>query len=143
MADFLDKVDTNKIKKDTDEYVLDISKEFLDYMNWDDTKLNDKITVKEAMQMFGFMMANLMMTINTDFETFCAGLGALGQRSKDLEYESMKNLYFITSMLKFGSNWRDAYKQYSEEFDELNKNNKVGEDASVEVETETENKEKK
>ncbi len=141
MDSFIDKVDTNKIKKDTDEYVLDISKEFLDYMNWNDTKLNDKITVKEAMQMFGFMMANLMMTINTDFETFCAGLEALGQRSKDLEYESVKNLYFITTILKFGPNWREAYKEYSEEFDELNKNDKIGEDASVEVETE--DKEKK
>ena len=136
MADFLNKVDTNKIKKDTDEYVLDISKEFLDYMNWDDTKLNDKITVKEAMQMFGFMMANLMMTINTDFETFVAGMSALAERSKDLEYMTTKNLYFITSMLKFSSNWREIYKEYSEEFDELNKNDKIGEDASVEVETE-------
>ena len=136
MADFLNKVDTNKIKKDTDEYVLDISKEFLDYMNWDDTKLNDKITVKEAMQMFGFMMANLMMTINTDFETFVGGMSALAERSKDLEYMTTKNLYFITSMLKFSSNWREIYKEYSEEFDELNKNDKIGEDASVEVETE-------
>ena len=143
MNSFTDKIDMNKITKDTDEYVLNISKEFLDYMDWDDTKLNNKITVKEAMKMFGFMMANLMMTINTDFETFCSGLGALGQRSKQLEYENIKNLYFMTSMLKFGSNWREVYKQYSEEFDELNKNEKINEDASVEVETEAEGKEEK
>ena len=139
MTNFTDKIDMNKIKKDTDEYILDISKEFLDCMNWDDTKLDDKVTVREAMKMFGFMMANLMMTINADFETFCSGLGALGQRSKQLEYENIKNLYFMTSMLKFGSNWREAYKQYSEEFDILNKN-KINEDASVEVETEEEKK---
>lgn len=140
MNSFTDKIDMNKITKDTDEYVLNISKEFLDYMDWDDTKLNNKITVKEAMKMFGFMMANLMMTINTDFETFWSGLSALGKRSTQLEYENIKNLYFMTSMLKFGSNWREAYKQYSEEFDELNKNNKINEDASVEVETEEEKK---
>lgn len=140
MTNFTDKIDMNKIKKDTDEYVLKISHEFLDCMGWDDTKLNDKLTVKEAMKMFGFMMANLMMTINADFETFCSGLGALGQRSKQLEYENIKNLYFITAMLKLGSNWREVYKQYSEEFDELNKSDKVNEDASVEVETEEEKK---
>ena len=139
MTDFTNKIDMNKIKKDTDEYVLNISHEFLDYMDWDDTKLNNKITVKEAMKMFGFMMANLMMTINTDFETFWSGLSALGKRSTQLEYENIKNLYFMTSMLKFGSNWREAYKQYSEEFDILNKN-KINEDASVEVETEEEKK---
>lgn len=139
MNSFTDKIDMNKITKDTDEYVLNISKEFLDYMDWDDTKLNNKITVKEAMKMFGFMMANLMMTINTDFETFWSGLSALGKRSTQLEYENIKNLYFMTSMLKFGSNWREAYKQYSEEFDILNKN-KINEDASVEVETEEEKK---
>ena len=85
------------------------------------------------------MMANLMMTINTDFETFWSGLSALGKRSTQLEYENIKNLYFMTSMLKFGSNWRETYKQYSEEFDILNKN-KINEDASVEVETEEEKK---
>lgn len=143
MTNFTDKIDMNKIKKNTDEFVLDISKEFLDCMNWDDTKLDDKVTVREAMKMFGFMMANLMMTINADFETFCSGLGALGQRSKQLEYENIKNLYFITAMLKLGSNWREVYKQYSEEFDELNKNEKINEDASVEVETEAEGKEEK
>ena len=143
MADFIDKIDTNKIKKDTDEYVLNISKEFLDCMNWDDTKLDDKVTVREAMKMFGFMMANLMMTINTDFETFWSGLSALGKRSTQLEYENIKNLYFMTAMLKLGSNWREVYKQYSEEFDELNKNEKINEDASVEVETEAEGKEEK
>lgn len=47
MNSFTDKIDMNKIKKDTDEYVLNISKEFLDYMDWDDTKLNNKITVEE------------------------------------------------------------------------------------------------
>jgi len=46
----------------------------------------------------------------------------------------------MATMLKFGPNWREAYKQYSEEFDELNKNNKINEDASVEVETEEEKK---
>ena len=140
MTNFIDKIDLNKIKKDTDEYVLNISNDFLDYMNWNDTKLNDKMTVKEAMKMFSFMMANLMLTINTDFETFCSGVSALGQRSNQLEYENMKNLYFITAMLKFGPKWREAYKQYSEEFDELNKSDKIGEDASVEVETEEEKK---
>lgn len=139
MNSFTDKIDMNKIKKDTDEYVLNISKEFLDYMDWDDTKLNNKITVEEAMKMFGFMMTNLMMTINTDLETFYSGFRALVQRSNQLEYENIKNLYFMTSMLKFGSNWREAYKQYSEEFDILNKN-KNNEDASVEVETEEEKK---
>lgn len=143
MTNFTDKIDMNKIKKNTDEYVLNISKEFLDCMNWDDTKLDDKVTVREAMKMFGFMMANLMMTINADFETFCSGLGALRQRSKQLEYENIKNLYFITAMLKLGSNWREVYKQYSEEFDELNKNEKINEDASVEVETEAESEEEK
>ena len=140
MNSFTDKIDMNKIKKDTDEYVLNISKEFLDYMDWDDTKLNNKITVEEAMKMFGFMMANLMMTINTDLETSYSGFRALVQRSNQLEYENIKNLYFITSMLKFGSNWREAYKQYSEEFDILNKSKKINEDASVEVETEEEKK---
>ena len=139
MNSFTDKIDMNKIKKDTDEYVLNISKEFLDYMDWDDTKLNNKITVEEAMKMFGFMMANLMMTINTDLETSYSGFRALVQRSNQLEYENIKNLYFMTSMLKFGSNWREAYKQYSEEFDILNKN-KNNEDASVEVETKEEKK---
>lgn len=140
MTNSTDKIDMNKIKKDTDEYVLNISKEFLDYMDWDDTKLNNKITVEEAMKMFGFMMANLMMTINTDLETSYSGFRALVQRSNQLEYENIKNLYFITSMLKFGSNWREAYKQYSEEFDILNKSKKINEDASVEVETEEEKK---
>lgn len=140
MTNFTDKIDMNKIKKDTDEYVLNISHEFLDYMDWDDTKLNDKVTVKEAMKMFGFMMANLMMVINADFETSCSGFSALGQRSNQLEYENVKNLYFIAAMLKLGSSWREAYKQYSEEFDELNKNDKINEDASVEVETEEEKK---
>lgn len=140
MNSFTDKIDMNKIKKDTDEYVLNISKEFLDYMDWDDTKLNNKITVEEAMKMFGFMMTNLMMTINTDLETFYSGFRALVQRSNQLEYENIKNLYFMTSMLKFGSNWREAYKQYSEEFDILNKSKKINEDASVEVETEEEKK---
>ena len=78
MTNFTDKIDMNKIKKDTDEYVLKISHEFLDCMGWDDTKLNDKMTVKEAMKMFGFIMANLMMTINADFETSCSGFSALG-----------------------------------------------------------------
>ena len=78
MTNFTDKIDMNKIKKDTDEYVLNISHEFLDCMDWDDTKLNDKVTVKEAMKMFGFMMANLMMIINADFETSCSGFSALG-----------------------------------------------------------------
>lgn len=140
MTNFTDKIDMNKIKKDTDEYVLNISHEFLDYMDWDDTKLNDKVTVKEAMKMFGFMMANLMMIINADFETSCSGFSALGQRSNQLEYENVKNLYFIAAMLKLGSSWREAYKQYSEEFDELNKNDKINEDTSVEVETEEEKK---
>lgn len=140
MTNFTDKIDMNKIKKDTDEYVLNISHEFLDCMDWDDTKLNDKVTVKEAMKMFGFMMANLMMIINADFETSCSGFSALGQRSNQLEYENVKNLYFIAAMLKLGSSWREAYKQYSEEFDELNKNDKINEDASVEVETEEEKK---
>lgn len=140
MNSFTDKIDMNKIKKDTDEYVLNISKEFFDYMDWDDTKLNNKITVEEAMKMFGFMMANLMMTINTDLETSYSGFRALVQRSNQLEYENIKNLYFMTSMLKFGSNWREAYKQYSEEFDILNKSKKINEDASVEVETEEEKK---
>ena len=140
MNSFTDKIDMNKIKKDTDEYVLNISKEFLDYMDWDDTKLNNKITVEEAMKMFGFMMANLMMTINADLEISYSGFRALVQRSNQLEYENIKNLYFITSMLKFGSNWREAYKQYSEEFDILNKSKKINEDASVEVETEEEKK---
>lgn len=143
MTNFTDKIDMNKIQKNTDEYVLKISKEFLDCMNWDDTKLDDKVTVREAMKMFGFMMANLMMTINADFETFCSGLGASGQRSKQLEYENIKNLYFMAAVLKLGSNWREVYKQYSEEFDELNKNEKINEDASVEVETEAESKEEK
>ena len=49
----------------------------------------------------------------------------------------------MTAMLKLGSNWREVYKQYSEEFDELNKNEKINEDASVEVETEAEGKEEK
>ena len=140
MTNFTDKIDMNKIKKDTDEYVLNISHEFLDCMDWDDTKLNDKVTVKEAMKMFGFMMANLMMIINADFETSCSGFSALGQRSNQLEYENVKNLYFIAAMLKLGSSWREAYKQYSEEFDELNKSDKINEDASVEVETEEEKK---
>ena len=140
MNSFTDKIDTNKIKKDTDEYVLNSSNDFLDYMNWDDTKLNDKMTVKEAMKMFSFMMANLMMAINTDLETSYSGFRALVQRSNQLEYENIKNLYFMTSMLKFGSNWREAYKQYSEEFDILNKSKKINEDASVEVETEEEKK---
>ena len=140
MTNFTDKIDMNKIKKDTNEYVLKISHEFLDCMGWDDTKLNDKMTVKEAMKMFGFIMTNLMMTINADFETSCSGFSALGQRSNQLEYENIKNLYFMAAMLKLGSSWREAYKQYSEEFDELNKSNKINEDASVEVETEEEKK---
>ena len=140
MTNFTDKIDMNKIKKDTDEYVLKISHEFLDCMGWDDTKLNDKMTVKEAMKMFGFIMANLMMTINADFETSCSGFSALRQRSNQLEYENVKNLYFMAAMLKFGSNWKEIYKQYSEEFDELNKSDKINEDASVEVETEEEKK---
>jgi hypothetical protein len=140
MTNFTDKIDINKIKKDTDEYILNISKEFLDCMNWDDTKLNDKMTVKEAMKMFGFMMANLMLTINTDFETSRACLESLTQRTKDLNYEDVKILCFMAAMLKFGSNWRKIYKEYSKEFDELNKNGKIGEDASVEVETEEEKK---
>lgn len=140
MTNFTDKIGMNKIKKDTDEYVLKISHEFLDCMGWDDTKLNDKMTVKEAMKMFGFIMANLMMTINADFETSCSGFSALGQRSNQLEYENIKNLYFMAAMLKLGSSWREVYKQYSEEFDELNKSDKINEDASVEVETEEEKK---
>lgn len=139
MTNSTDKIDMNKIKKDTDEYVLNISHEFLDCMGWDDTKLNDKMTVKEAMKMFGFMMANLTLTINTDFETSCACFEALAQRTKDLNYEDVKILYFMATMLKFGPNWREAYKQYSEEFDILNKN-KINEEASVEVETEEEKK---
>ena len=140
MTNFTDKINMNKIKKDTDEYVLNISKEFFDYMNWDDTKLNDKITVKEAMKIFGFITANLMLTINADLETSRVCLEALTQRTKDLNYEDVKNLYFTATILKLGSNWRDAYKQYSEEFDELNKSDKINEDASVEVETEEEKK---
>ena len=139
MTNSTDKIDMNKIKKDTDEYVLNISHEFLDCMGWDDTKLNDKMTVKEAMKMFGFMMANLMLTINADFETSRACFDALAQRTKDLNYEDVKILYFMATMLKFSPNWREAYKQYSEEFDILNKN-KNNEDASVEVETEEEKK---
>lgn len=142
MDNFTDKINMNKIKNDTDEYVLDISKNFLDYMSWDDTKLNNKITVKEAMSMFCFMMANLMMTINTDFETNIACIGALGERIRNLEYNNMKNLYFTMGMMGHTS-WQKSYKEYSEEFDELNKNNTVGEYASVEVETDTESKEKK
>ena len=140
MTNFTDKIDMNKIKKDTNEYVLNISHEFLDCMGWDDTKLNDKLTVKEAMTMFGFMMANLMLTINADFETSRVCLEALTQRTKDLNYEDAKSLYFMAAILKLDSNWREAYKQYSEEFDELNKSNKINEDASVEVETEEEKK---
>ena len=140
MTNFTDKIDINKIKKDPNEYVLKISHEFLDCMGWDDTKLNDKMTVKEAMKMFGFIMTNLMMTINADFETSCSGFSALVQRSNQLEYENIKNLYFMAAMLKLGSSWREAYKQYSEEFDELNKSDKINEDASVEVETEEEKK---
>lgn len=140
MTNFTDKIDINKIKKDTDEYVLNISPEFLDCMGWDDTKLNDKLTVKEAMKMFGFMMANLMLTINADFETSRVYLEALTQRIKDLNYEDAKSLYFMAAILKLDSNWREAYKQYSEEFDELNKSDKINEDASVEVETEEEKK---
>ena len=140
MTNFTNKIDMNKIKKDTNEYVLNISNEFLDCMGWDDTKLNDKMTVKEAMTMFGFMMANLMLTINADFETFRACLEALTQRTKDLNYEDVKILYFMAATLKFGSNWKEIYKQYSEEFDELNKSDKINEDASVEVETEEEKK---
>lgn len=140
MNSFTDKNDMNKIKKDTNEYVLNISHEFLDCMGWDDTKLNDKMTVKEAMKMFVFMMSNLILTINTDFETSRACFEALAQRTKDLNYEDLKILFFMATMLKFGPNWREAYKQYSEEFDELNKNNKINEDASVEVETEEEKK---
>lgn len=139
MTNSTDKIDMNKIKKDTDEQVLNISHEFLDCMGWDDTKLNDKMTVKEAMKMFGFMMANLTLTINTDFETFRACFETLAQRTKDLNYEDVKILYFMATMLKFGPNWREAYKQYSEEFDILNKN-KINEEASVEVETEEEKK---
>lgn len=139
MNRFTNKIDRNKIKKDTDDYVLNISKEFLDYMNWDDTKLNNKITVKEVMRMFVFMMSNLTLTINTDFETSRACFEALAQRTKDLNYEDVKILYFMATMLKFGPNWRETYKQYSEEFDILNKN-KINEDASVEVETEEEKK---
>ena len=140
MTNFTDKIDMNKIKKDTDEYVLNISHEFLNCMGWDDTKLNDKLTVKEAMTMFGFMMANLMLTINADFETSRVYLEALTQRIKDLNYEDVKSLYFMAAILKLDSNWREAYKQYSEEFDELNKSNKINEYASVEVETEEEKK---
>ena len=140
MTNFTNKTDMNKIKKDTDEYVLNISNEFLDSMNWNDTKLNDKMTIKEAMKMFVFMMSNLMLTINTDFETSCACLVALAQRTKDLNYEDIKILYFMATMLKFSPNWREAYKQYSEEFDELNKSDKINENASVEVETEEEKK---
>ena len=91
------------------------------------------------MKMFGFMMANLTLTINTDFETSRACFEALAQRTKDLNYEDVKILYFMATMLKFGPNWRQAYKQYSEEFDILNKN-KINEEASVEVETEEEKK---
>ena len=140
MTNFTDKIDMNKIKKDTDEYVLNISHEFLDCMGWDDTKLNDKLTVEEAVKMFGFMMANLMLTINADFETSRVYLEALTQRIKDLNYEDVKSLYFMAAILKLDSNWREAYKQYSEEFDELNKSDKINEDASVEVETEEEKK---
>ena len=140
MTNFTDKIDMNKIKKDTDEYVLNISHEFLDCMGWDDTKLNDKLTVEEAVKMFGFMMANLMLTINADFETSRVYLEALTQRTKDLNYEGVKSLYFMAAILKLDSNWREAYKQYSEEFDELNKSNKINEYASVEVETEEEKK---
>lgn len=140
MTNFTNKIDMNKIKKDTNEYVLNIFNEFLDCMGWDDTKLNDKMTVKEAMTMFGFMMANLMLTINADFETFRACLEALTQRTKDLNYEDVKILYFMAATLKFGSNWKEIYKQYSEEFDELNKSDKINEDASVEIETEEEKK---
>lgn len=140
MINFTDKIDMNKIKKDTDEYVLNISHEFLDCMGWDDTKLNDKLAVKEAVEMFGFMMANLMLTINADFETSRVYLEALTQRIKDLNYEDAKSLYFMAAILKLDSNWREAYKQYSEEFDELNKSNKINEYASVEVETEEEKK---
>lgn len=140
MTNFTDKIDMNKIKKDTNEYVLNISHEFLDCMGWDDTKLNDKLTVKEALKMFGFMMANLMLTINADFETSRVYLEALTQRTKDLNYEDAKSLYFMAAILKLDSNWREAYKQYSEEFDELNKSNKINEYASVEVETEEEKK---
>ena len=140
MTNFTDKIDMNKIKKDTDEYVLNISHEFLDCMGWDDTKLNDKLTVEEAVKMFGFMMANLMLTINADFETSRVYLEALTQRIKDLNYEDVKSLYFMAAILKLDSNWREAYKQYSEEFDKLNKSNKINEDASVEVETEEEKK---
>lgn len=140
MTNFTDKIDMNKIKKDTNEYVLNISHEFLDCMGWDDTKLNDKLTVKEALKMFGFMMANLMLTINADFETSRVYLEALTQRTKDLNYENVKSLYFMAAILKLDSNWREAYKQYSEEFDELNKSNKINEYASVEVETEEEKK---
>lgn len=140
MTNFTDKIDMNKIQKNTDEYVLKISKEFLDCMNWDDTKLDDKVTVREAMKMFGFMMANLMMTINADFETSRACFESLAQRTKDLNYEDVKILYFMAATLKFGSNWKEIYKQYSEEFDELNKSDKINEDASVEVETEEEKK---
>ena len=140
MTNFTDKIDMNKIKKDTDEYVLNISHEFLDCMGWDDTKLNDKLTVKEAVEMFGFMMANLMLTINADFETSRVYLEALTQRTKDLNYEDAKSLYFMAAILKLDSNWREAYKQYSEEFDKLNKSNKINEYASVEVETEEEKK---
>ena len=140
MTNFTDKIDMTKIKKDTNEYVLNISHEFLDCMGWDDTKLNDKLTVKEAVEMFGFMMANLMRTINADFETSRVYLEALTQRIKDLNYENVKSLYFMAAILKLDSNWREAYKQYSEEFDELNKSNKINEYASVEVETEEEKK---
>ena len=140
MTNFTDKIDMNKIKKDTDEYVLNISHEFLDCMGWDDTKLNDKLTVEESLKMFGFMMANLMLTINADFETSRVYLEALTQRIKDLNYEDVKSLYFMAAILKLDSNWREAYKQYSEEFDELNKSNKINEYASVEVETEEEKK---
>ena len=140
MTNFTDKIDRNKIKKDTDEYVLNPSHEFLDCMGWDDTKLNDKLTVKEAVEMFGFMMTNLMLTINADFEISRVYLEALTQRTKDLNYEDAKSLYFMAAILKLDSNWREAYKQYSEEFDELNKSNKINEYASVEVETEEEKK---
>lgn len=64
----------------------------------------------------------------------------MAQRTKDLNYEDVKILYFMAAMLKFGSNWKEIYKQYSEEFDELNKSDKINEDASVEVETEEEKK---
>jgi len=100
MNSFTDKNDMNKIKKDTNEYVLNISHEFLDCMGWDDTKLNDKMTVKEAMKMFVFMMSNLILTINTDFETSRACFEALAQRTKDLNYEDLKILFFYGNNVK-------------------------------------------